>query len=114
MPPQELAHNRVVNKSQLKKSQWYRVRLRPVPLSGDGGTVWQEADDDWLIQSVDDSGVTLKNTRTYYQPTLGYDQIREFMTDPARDMDGNKHGFLHLKVQLSLTDQGVRVEPTWK
>lgn len=66
------------------------------------------------MESVGDDGVTIRNPRTHHRPILAFDQIREFMTDPLRDSDGLKHGFLHLKVQLILTGQAVRAEPFWK
>jgi hypothetical protein len=95
-----------MNKSQLKKSQWYRVRLQPVPLLADG----TGADDEWIIELVDERGVTVRNPRTDYRHLLGYDHIREFTTNGAQETDGLKHGFLQLKVQLVLTRDGVRVE----
>lgn len=73
-----------------------------------------QIDDDWIVESVEDAGVTISNTRTQDRVLVAYDHIREFMTDPIRDTDGLKHGFLHLKVQLTLTGRGVSVEPVWK
>jgi hypothetical protein len=100
-----------VNKDQLKKNRGYHVRVRPVALRSGG---LPQIDDDWLIESVDDVGLTIKNTRTEHRSLLAYDHIREFMTDVARDTGGIKHGFLRLKVQLTLTDGNVLIEPLWE
>ena len=100
-----------MNKDQLKKNVGSCVRLDPPVRRTDGS----EADYDWVIQSADYAGITIR-THTGHQVILSYDQIKEFREDPLRDTDGVKHGFLHLKVRLHFTAEGsVRVAgPLWK
>jgi hypothetical protein len=99
-----------VNKDQLKKNKGYRVRLRPIALR----SPLPQIDDDWIIESVENAGIMIRNTRTGHSPVLAYDHIREFMTDVGRDRGGIKHGFLRLKVRLTLTDRDVLTEPLWE
>jgi hypothetical protein len=100
-----------VNKDQLKKNIGYHVRLRPKARHSDG---LSQRDDDWLIQSADNAGLQIKHIGSDQQTLLPYDHIREFLTDPNRNFGGIKHGFLRLKVQLTLTgNQGVKSEPSW-
>jgi hypothetical protein len=42
---------------------------------------------------------------------LGLDHIHSYVSDPMRDFDGQKHGFLQLNVQVFLTERGPRIEP---
>jgi hypothetical protein len=100
-----------VNKDQLKKTKGYHVRVRPVAVRSGG---LPQIDDDWLIESIAEAGITIFNMRTHHRPVLAFDHIREFMTDVGRDRGGIKHGFLRLKVQLTLTDRDVLTEPIWE
>jgi len=95
-----------MNENQFKKNVGYSVRLRPPAVLNDG----TEVDYEWILQSADTDGITI-TTHTDHQQVLSYDQIREFMEDPAHYADGLKHAFLHLKVQLRFTALGLRVEP---
>lgn len=46
----------VVKKNQPKKSQGYRVRLRPIALRTNSAGFLPQIDDDWIVESVDDAG----------------------------------------------------------
>src|SRR5207244_4486885 len=61
--------------------------------------------------SVDVEKVELQNTRTGHNVVLGLDHIHSFLSDPRRDSNGQKYGFLQLRSQLSLLPQGLEVEP---
>ncbi len=100
-----------MNKNQLAKNVGHVVQLRliarrPAPI-GDLPPI----DDDWIIERADDRGLNLHNLRTGYIPLLAYDQIHSYMSNPIRDIEGRKHGFLQLRVQLSLLPQGLQIEP---
>src|SRR6266568_5190016 len=96
-----------MNKGYLKKSEGFRVQLRPVPLS----RVGQPVDRDWIIRSADDSRLQLDEPATGYTVTLGSDHVYSFMTNPARDSAAGKHGFLLLHVQLILDGSTIHIEP---
>ena len=68
-------------------------------------------DDDWLLQEVEDNGVRIRNIRTDHVAVLGFDQIRDYVTDPKREFDGLRHGFLELRVQLFLRGPELAIEP---
>ena len=103
-----------MNKDQLKKNKGVHVRLRPMSLRADREMFLPQIDDDWSIESVSDDGVRLFNIHSNHIVLVAYDQIREFMSDPARNRGGMRYGFLHLKVQFILTPREVRIEPVWK
>lgn len=71
-------------------------------------------DDDWIIENIKDEGVEVSNIRTQHRTTLGYDHIREFLSDPERDRDGMKHGFLILKIQIYISGIHLKIEPILK
>lgn len=96
-----------MNKAQLKKSVGCYLQLRPVPRTRDGAVI----DDDWVLSSVTDDRLELHNIPFGYVATLGTDHVYSFMTNPARDAGGVKHGFLSLHVQLILDGPNVRIEP---
>ncbi len=83
-----------MRKEKLQQNIYFRVQLHPPAFQLNVGSV----DDDWTIVAVSDS-VKLENSRTAIQLTLGFDHIHSFSTNPARDWDENKHGFLDLSVQ---------------
>ena len=69
-------------------------------------------DDDWLVQEVEDKlGVRIRNIRTDHVALLGFDQIRAYTSDPKREYDGLRHGFLELRVQLFLRGADLVIEP---
>ena len=69
-------------------------------------------DDDWLVQEVEDKkGATIRNIRTDHIAVLSFDQIREYVSDPRREYDGLRHGFLELKVQVFLRGPDLVIEP---
>ena len=74
-----------MNKDQIKKNLYHRVRLRPVTKRFKSGVAIEELDDDWIIENINDDGVQIKNTRTDHTATMGFDQIHSFMSDPNRN-----------------------------
>ena len=100
-----------VTKSKLAKCVHHRVRLRPPARRFRGVTELRIMDDDWLLQEVEDQQVRIRNIRTDHVALLGFSQIREYVTDPKREFDGLRHGFLELKVQLFLRGPELVIEP---
>ena len=60
-------------------------------------------DDDWSIQVWHKNGLTLSNIMTGHSVLVGFDQIREYIAEPAR---GERDGLLGLKTQVHIS--GVR------
>lgn len=100
-----------MNKDKLKKNIYHRVRLRPIAKRINGLIELNPIDDDWIIEQITDDGVTIKNMRTDHIKLLGFDHIHHYTSDPGRDFDGFKHGFLTLTVQLYIDGWHVRIEP---
>jgi hypothetical protein len=100
-----------VTKTKLAKCIHHRVRLRPPARRFRGVTELRIMDDDWLVQEVEDAQVRIRNIRTDHVALLPYTQISEYVTDPKREFDGLKHGFLELKVQVFLRGPELVIEP---
>lgn len=102
-----------MNKGMLPKCQYHIVRLRPIARRFQGDRELEPYDDDWMIEKVDQARgvVEIRNLRCDSCPTLGFDHIHSYISDPMRDVGGQKHGFLKLLVQVILTDTGPRIEP---
>jgi hypothetical protein len=103
-----------MKKDQIKKNLYYRVKLRPITKRFNNDTEIERFDDDWVIESILDEGVRIKNTRSDYTTILGYDHIHSYMSDPNRNYDELKHGVLVLNVQLciDISRRKVSFEPT--
>ena len=101
-----------MNKEQLKKSVGDRVRIVPVAirLDSDGFELPQE-DDVWIIDRATDEGLEISNIRTGHRPTLAFDHIYRYTSDPGNSQGGIKHGFLTLHVQLYLQGAHVHLKP---
>lgn len=102
-----------MKKDMLLRSKGQVVRIRPIAKRLNGQEVLQEIDDDWRIIDVDPNKKTIEilNIRCHHQPILGFDHVYSFDPDPMRDVDGQKHGFLQLLVQVYLTEKGPKIEP---
>ena len=100
-----------MNAKKLKGSVGHRVRLRPVARRFDGNRELPEEDDDWILSHVDDEKVELRNPRTGHVAVLGGDHIHSYTTDPGREWDGLRHGFLLLHVQVSLYADRIEINP---
>jgi hypothetical protein len=96
----------------MKKNVYARVQLIPTAHRLDEhGRRLPATDDDWLIEDVTADGVRIKNLRIDQATTLGKDHIYDWRSNPDRSQGGIRHGFLVLKVQLSLTRDGVSITP---
>ena len=94
------------------KNVGHGVQLRPLPRRPTPGSELPPVDDDWIIERADDQGLFIHNVRTDHAFILAYDQIHSYMSNPMRgSADGRAHGFLWLRVQLSLLPQTIDVEP---
>ena len=100
-----------VTKTKLAKCIHHRVRLRPPARRFRGVTELRIMDDDWLVQEVENEQVRIRNIRTDHVALLGFAQISEYVTDPKREFDGLRHGFLELKVQVFLRGPELVIEP---
>lgn len=101
-----------MNKKALEKSVGQQVRLRPIARRFEGDKEQPQIDDPWIIQHVTKDGVHLLNTRTNHCPTLGFDHIFGYTSDPDRSRGSEVHGLLQLTVQLILRGDEVLNEPT--
>jgi hypothetical protein len=102
-----------MNKEMLAKCEGHLVRIRPIARRFQGSRELEQIDDDWRITRVDAARkiVEIHNLRCAHCLTIGLDHIHSYTSDPMRDTDGQKHGFLHLIVEIRLTDQGPTIEP---
>jgi hypothetical protein len=97
-----------MNKEHLKKSIGTRVRLRPAAVGPSMGGL----DEEWTITEVGDTAVRLVHVGTDATVVMGLDAVVSFTSDPARDADGIKRGFLQLTVQVEGRKDGTTgIEP---
>lgn len=97
-----------MNVSKLQSSLGTRVRLRPLARRSAHRV---QIDDDWILEGLDPRGaLRLSNTRTGHICFLTGDQIYHFENDLNRHTSGLRFGFLHLKVQILLTNTEVKTE----
>jgi hypothetical protein len=75
---------------------------------GPGGAELPAADREWIIGPEMETGMMMYQVGVPYGFVLGFDQIREFISDPIR---GEGHGFLMLKVQVNTGGDRVWTEP---
>jgi len=101
-----------MNIRRLRESAWKtRVRFRPIPQrydGGPGGAPLPIADREWIIGPEMQGGMMMYCVNIPYGFVLGFDQIREFISDP---ITGEGHGFLMLKVQVNTGGNHVWTEP---
>jgi hypothetical protein len=97
----------------MKKNEWSHVRLRPVAKRfwGAGGPQLPPVDDEWMITSVGDHGVSISNNHTGHGTMLGWDQVHHWSTDPDR---GGRNGFLTLNTQINIGGTRLWCEPTFR
>lgn len=101
-----------MNKEMLRKSVGHHVLLVPPAYRLDrrGFVLAPVTDDDWwLVESVSDDGVTIKDPRTGHFRLLGFDHIKDYTTDGVKA--GAKRGQLLLKVQVTVQGNDVRITP---
>jgi hypothetical protein len=101
-----------MNKDEFKKNLHKRVRLVPIARRVDAiGRPIEQFDDEWIVDSINEIGAVLRNTRNPYIPTLSYDQIHSYMADPLRSSSSTECGFLVLKVQIYMGPDKIWVVP---
>jgi len=101
-----------MNKAKLAENLYTRLRLRPIAWRRTTDGIWlAPIDDDWIVTEVNERGLRIQNIRTDHVPLLGFDHVHHYVSDPARDWAGLKHGFLDLNVQLTLSGCNVFTEP---
>ena len=101
-----------MNKDQIKKNLWYRVRLRPKARSVLRFKDIPQRDDVWSVTNVKKNGVVeISNISTGHVASIGSDHIHHFDSDPMSETDGYKHGFLNLTVQVFMSGCHLWVEP---
>lgn len=100
-----------MNKDQIKKSLGHHVRIRPLVKRFEGPKELLSEDDDWIISRVDTDHVELSNIRTGHIAILGMDHVFSYVSEPGRNHGGIKHGFLQLRVQVSIVGGLVQIEP---
>ena len=88
-----------MNKDYLKKAVGFHVQLRPPAADRDGHIL----DHDWVISSVESDRLRIDMIGYGYTVVLGLDHVYSFMTNPERDRDGTRFGFLQLHVQLMVS-----------
>jgi hypothetical protein len=101
-----------MNKDMIKKNKGHHVLLVPPAYRLDryGFELPAVTDDDWwLIESVEDDGVTIKDPRSGHFRLLGYDHIYKYTSDGVKA--GASRGLLSLHVQLTVQANDVRVTP---
>ena len=97
-----------MNKGEIAKMRFKRVRLRPMARRiAPEGTELEPMDDCYIIADASRDEITLRNTRTSHVFPLGTDHILEFLSDHT----GGTDGFLKLKSQIFLLINDVIVEP---
>jgi hypothetical protein len=102
-----------MKKDMIKKNVGDHVLLVPQAYRLDkfGFEVRPVRDDDWwLIESVEDEGVTIREPGTGHGRLLGYDHIKSYASDGV--LAGAKRGQLLLNVQVTVQGNDVRITPT--
>lgn len=100
-----------MKKDQLKKLLHHRVCLSPPALRKSNATGFLVPfNDDWSIQEVTSDSLRLRSTVTQHEPLIGIDQIHSYTSNPHKNTDGFKHGFLRLHVQLTIQGREVLVD----
>lgn len=100
-----------MNKDKLKKSLYARVQLRPIARRFSGSMELEQIDGDWLIEEVADVGIKIRNIATDHTTKLGYDHIHHYTSNPDKEFDDLKHGFLSLNVQVFFNATELWIEP---
>ena len=100
-----------MNKDKLKKNLYAHVKLRPVARRFNNSVELVQIDDDWIIEEVSDVGVKITNISTGHTTRLGYDHIHHYDSNPDKEFDGLKHGFLSLNVQIFFDESKLWIEP---
>lgn len=96
----------------MKKNVGCRVRLRPGVIRSDHfGRILPSTDDVWTIDGIADSGIRISNQRTGHSTILGKDHVYNFTTDPDRSKAGLPHGFLVLRIQITLSGRDLTITP---
>lgn len=100
-----------MNKSKLKDLRGYRVRLRRPAISLLHGRIVARRDDEWIVTDTEPGVLVIQNTVTSHRARLGTDHLHQFDSDPQRDWNGLRHGFLTLTVQIYMSGYELWMEP---
>lgn len=98
--------------SMFKKNIGWRMKLAPpvCRLDKDGNAL-PEKNEDWIIQSVSDDVIVLKNS-TGDQLKLGTDYVVSYYTNPHEEGPDERQGILALKMQVFLQNGKFQFAPT--
>ncbi len=101
-----------MNWNQFQKNIGMRMLIEPPACRlSNAGHVLPESHDEWLIESVSDDIVKMRNLTSDHVAELGKDHIYSYHSDPSRTTDDIRAGFLSLKVQVFMQGQKTWVRP---
>lgn len=90
----------------LQKILGKKVRIRPAPyeraLNG-----LKRVSELWFVENVTENSLEISNQATGHSKQIGFDHVKEFMTDPQFE----SYGILILKSQVIIDDKTVYIEP---
>jgi len=101
-----------MNLSMFKKNIGWRMKLAPPVCHLDtDGTALPEKNEDWIVHSVSDDVIVLKNSGGD-DLKLGTDHVVSYYTNPHEEGPDNRSGILALKMQVYLRDGKFQLAPT--
>ncbi len=102
-----------MNFEKLQGAIGTRLRLNPLPNRfTDEGFPLDKLDDIWILEMVNrKAGLVLRNIHTDHILELGLDHVHHFVTDPQSEIDGSKHGFLLLNVEINICRERIEIFP---
>jgi len=103
-----------MNLDQLKKNVGFRVQLEPPAIHLDAiGRELPGKNEDWIIQSVTDTGVRIDEaTILGLTTTIGKDSVHHFTSNPSRSTQGGiQFGFLSLTMQMFIKNDKITYRP---
>lgn len=96
-----------MNKKMLQKIIGKKVRIRPTPyeLTMSGLKIINEP---WFVEKgTTEDSIEISNSVTGHSKQMGFDHVKEFMTDPQF----GSYGILILKSQIIIDGNTVLIEP---
>jgi hypothetical protein len=104
-----------VNLEQLKKNIGNRVQLEPPAIHLDAlGRELPGRNDDWIIESVTDTEVGIRDTQVLgLSTTVGRDYVHHWTSNPSRSTPGGlQYGFLTLVAQMYIQQDKITYRPS--